>query len=227
LVREDLIRVEYNLTDKQRAVITWMVEANRRGELEEEFFVMWVMGSPQAILVNSSGGTQLELGDEPEITRGVLDRLDSEGLIEQNITYETKVNRSGTQRQSERSRSCSLTRRAYEAVDADFVLPDPPPTAPSFHFHGDVSQSIVGTQNRAELTNIMDFGSVREQIDREGGDGREELHSALDHVERLVERGEYLDRGALSRFSGLMEHHSWFTNAVMSALLGFATQAVS
>jgi hypothetical protein len=51
-----------------------------------------------------------------------------------------------------------------------------------------VSQSIVGTQNRAELTNNLDFGSVRERIDREGGD-REELNSALDHVERLVERG--------------------------------------
>jgi hypothetical protein len=42
-----------------------------------------------------------------------------------------------------------------------------------------------------------------------------------------VERGEYLDRGALSRFSGLMERHSWFTNAVMGALLGFATQVVT
>lgn len=219
--------MEYNLTDKQRSVITWMVEANRRGELEEEFFVMWVMGSPQAILVNSSGGNQIEPGDEPEITRGVLDRLASEGLIEQEIRYETKINRSGTQRQSERSRSCSLTRRAYEAVDANFVLPEPQPTAASFHFYGDVSQSIVGTQNRAELTNNMDFGSVREQIDREGGDDREELHLALDYLERLVERGEYLDRGSLSRFSKLMERHSWFTNAVMSALLGFATQIVT
>lgn len=224
--------MEYNLTDKQRSAMTWIVEASRRGDLEEEFTVLWYLGSAQPQLLNSDG-TTLELGDEPEITRGVLDRLHSEGLIEQDIRYETRTRRSGTQRnprdtetQSERSRRCSITRRAYEAVDSDFVVSDPQPTASSFYFYGDVSQSIVGTQDRAELTNNMDFGRVREQIDREGGDDQEELHNAIDYVERLVERGEYLDRGALSRFSGLMERHSWFTNAVMGALLGFATQVV-
>jgi hypothetical protein len=224
--------MEYNLTDKQRAVITWMVEANRRGELADEFSVFWVMELDRAEIMNPDG---TPVADEmPAITPGTLDRLHAEGLIQQDIRYETKIKQSSTQRnprvtetQSERSRSCSLTRRAYEAVDANFVVPEPQPTAASFHFYGDVSQSIVGTQNRAELTNNMDFGSVREQIDREGGDDREELHLALDHVERLVERGEYLDRGALSRFSGLMERHSWFTNAVMGALLGFATQVVT
>ena len=224
--------MEYNLTDKQRSAITWMVEANRRGELEEEFSVMGFLGSPTLSLMNTSNGTVLEA--IPDVTYGVLDSLHSEGLIQQNIKYKTQTRTSGSKKnprisetRSEQRRRCSLTRRAYEAVDSNFVLPDPQPTAASFHFHGNVSQSIVGTQTRAELTNNMDFGSVREQIDREGGDDREELHTALDHVERLVERGEYLDRGELSRFSGLMERHSWFTGAVMSALLGFATQAIT
>lgn len=224
--------MEYNLTDKQRLAITWMVEANRRGELEDEFLVMGFLGSANLSLVNASDGTTLEA--IPDVTYGVLDNLHSEGLIQQNTKYKTQARRSGSKNnprisetQSEQSRRCSLTRRAYEAVDSNFVLPDPQPTGASFHFHGDVSQSIVGTQTRAELTNIMDFRSVRERIDREGGEDQQELHNALDHIERLVERGEYLDRGTLSRFSGLMERHSWFTSAVMSALLGFATQAVS
>ncbi len=224
--------MEYNLTDKQRSVITWMVEANRRGELEDEFSVMWFLGSVGATLRNTSSGTTLE--ENPDVTKGVLDGLHSEGLIQQDIRYKTQTKTSGSKKnprisetQSEQDRRCSLTRRAYEAVDSNFVVPDPRPTTASFHFHGDVSQSIVGTQNRAELTNNMDFGGVREQIDREGGADREELHTALDQVERLVERGEYLDRGELARFSGLMERHSWFTGAVMSALLGFATQTIT
>jgi len=106
------------------------------------------------------------------------------------------------------------------------VLPDPQPTSASFHFHGDVNQSIIGTQNRAELTNNFDFRSIEQQIEREGGEDKEELKRALAQVERLIERGEYLDRGALAQFSGAMERHSWFTGSVMQALLGFATQAV-
>jgi hypothetical protein len=49
---------------------------------------------------------------------------------------------------------------------------------------------------------------------------------ALAQVERLLEQGEYLYRGALVRFSYAMERHSWFTGAVMQVLLGFATQAM-
>jgi hypothetical protein len=96
------------------------------------------------------------------------------------------------------------------------VLPDPEPKSASFHFRGDVNQSIIGTQNRAELTNNFDFRSIEQQIEREGGEDKEELKRALAQVERLIERGEYLDRGALAQFSG----------SVMQALLGFATQAV-
>ncbi len=53
------------------------------------------------------------------------------------------------------------------------------------------------------------------------------MRRALAQVERLLERGEYLDRGALSQFSGAMEKHSWFTGSVMQALLGFATQVAA
>lgn len=188
---------------------------------------------PDGPLIVGSDGTEPS-GNKPEITQSILNALESAELVSQEIKYETKTKRSEstknprfTETKSERSRRCALAKKAYEAVDSNFVIPDPQPTSASFHFHGDVSQSIIGTQNRAELTNNIDFGNVREQIEREGGADREELHNALDHVERLVERGEYLDRGALSRFSELMGRHSWFTSAVMSALLGFATQVVT
>lgn len=224
--------MEYNLTDRQRSAITWMVEANKNGELEDEFSVIWFLGSAAPMLMNMSSGTSVEAPFD--ISQGLLDGLHSEGLMQQNIRYKTQTRTSGSKKnprisetQTEQSRRCTLTRRAFEAVDAGFVKPDPQPSGPVFNFHGNVSQSIVGTQTRAELTNNMDFDSLREQIDREGGEDKEELHNALEHVQRLVARGEYLDRGELSRFSRLMENHSWFTGAVMSALLGFATQTIA
>jgi hypothetical protein len=224
--------VEYNLTSKQKEIVTWLVERNRAGELDEEFSVMWVMGPNGAMLMGRDGNSPS--GDGPEITPGVLSGLADTELIQQDIRYQTKTTQGGTakrptftEKQSETSRLCTLTRKAYEAVDSGFVMPDPLPSSSNFHFYGDVNQSIIGTQTRAELTNNFDFGNVRERIDREGGEDREELHKALDHVERLLERGEYLDRGALAKFSDVMEQHSWFTASVMSALLGFATQIVT
>jgi hypothetical protein len=94
----------------------------------------------------------------------------------------------------------------------------------TFQFYGAVQGSVIGTHNTAELTNTFDFRAIEQRIEEEGGEDKEELRQALAQVQRLLERGEYLDRGALSRFSGVMEKHSWFTGSVMQALLGFATQ---
>ncbi len=222
--------MDYNLTDKQKAVISWMVEANRRGELDDEFSVAWFLGSRGGVILGQSGEEQSEGG--PEITQGVLDALESEGLLRQEIRYQTRTRRSGTTKKprvtetpSERSRKCTLTKKAYDAVDSSFMLPDPQPTSASFHFHGDVNQSIIGTQNRAELTNNLDLRAVEQRIDQDGGVDAEELREALAEVRRLLESGDRIDRGALSRFSETMQRHEWFTGSVMQALLGFATQA--
>ena len=101
-----------------------------------------------------------------------------------------------------------------------------PTTGPTITIHGDVMNSMLGTNTNSELKNTFDFRSVERQIERDGGEDKEELKRALAKVERLIERGEYLDRGALSEFSGTMERHSWFTGAVAQALIGFATQAM-
>lgn len=58
--------------------------------------------------------------------------------------------------------------RAYEAVGYHFVVPNLQPTSASFHSHGDVNQSIIGIQNRAELTNNFDLGNIKERTEREG-----------------------------------------------------------
>lgn len=100
-------------------------------------------------------------------------------------------------------------------------------TGTTFQFYGNVQGSVIGTHNTAELTNTFDFRAIEQRIEEEGGEDREELRRALAQVQHLLERGEYLDRGALSQFSNAMERHSWFTGSVMQALLGFATQVAA
>jgi hypothetical protein len=97
----------------------------------------------------------------------------------------------------------------------------------SFVFNAPIHGSVIGTHNTAELTNNFDFRAIEQRINSEGGEDTEELREALAEVERLVEEGQTLDRGAFSRFSAVMQRHGWFTGAVAEAILGFATQAAA
>jgi len=108
----------YNLTENQKDIVRWMVRENRAGKLPEEFHMLWVVGA--------AGGEILELpsGDHPELTPGALAALDDAGLVMSDISYATKTSPSGSSTQVERSRRCTLTGRAFEAVDNDFDAPD-------------------------------------------------------------------------------------------------------
>lgn len=113
----------YNLTASQKELIRWMVQENRDGNLPDEFTVVWLIGGRSRIM---------QYPDEhPELTQGALDALDSANLVMSNISYQTKTSRAGSSKrpsyretQTERSRRCTLTARAFEAVDSDFDAPD-------------------------------------------------------------------------------------------------------
>ncbi len=112
----------YNLTEDQKNLVRWMVQENRADRLPSEFSIVWTLGG------SSIGQYQ---DDPPELSQGTLDALDREGLVISNISFETKTSMYGSskrpkmrERQVERSRRCSLTAKAYEAVDSDFDAPD-------------------------------------------------------------------------------------------------------
>lgn len=111
----------YDITERQKELVRWMVQENREGNLPDEFSVAWTMGGSLITQYN---------GEHPELSQGALNELDRAGLVMSNISYETKRTTSGTKRPRvkestrERSRRCTLTARAYEAVDSDFDAPD-------------------------------------------------------------------------------------------------------
>lgn len=112
----------YNLTEGQKSLVRWMVQENRVGNLPDEFSVAWLSGG---------GFITTYDGDQPQLSRGSLDALAASELIISDPRYRTTTSTKGSskrfrleQRQTESSRLCTLTAKAYEAVDSDFDAPD-------------------------------------------------------------------------------------------------------
>lgn len=110
----------YNLTNNQKDLVRWLVQTVREGKLTEEFVIYWVHNlaqpSRKAAISNYSGSEE----ELPEITQGALDSLRANELIWCEISYASR--REGSQYES--NRRCTLTGKAYEAVDTDFNAPD-------------------------------------------------------------------------------------------------------
>ncbi len=111
----------YDLTESQQELASWMVEAVRDGRMRKEFLVSWFSGV----------GVIMNVGVEhPEITKGTLDALAAVGFIVSDASFETKTTTVGRKNPKlkemhrERSRRCTLTGKAFAAVDSDFDAPD-------------------------------------------------------------------------------------------------------
>lgn len=111
----------YSLTDGQKALATWLVGAVRENTISEEFMVNWFQ---------EEGAILQAAGAHPEITKGVLDALETAGLLISGANTEIKTTTTGRknpklrQRERETSRRCTLTGKAFEAVDSGFDAPD-------------------------------------------------------------------------------------------------------
>jgi hypothetical protein len=111
----------YNLTSSQKELLRWLVQASRSGRLPEDFSILWVSGG--TVIAGFKGETK----DTPKITQGALDALAANDLLlcHSSLRTSTATSKSGIRvSQSEQSRRCTLTGKAFEAVDADFNAPD-------------------------------------------------------------------------------------------------------
>jgi len=106
----------YNLTPGQKDLLRWLVQQVLDGNLPEEFILVWIESDIVDIL--DFNGAAI-----PNMTKGALDALAAADLILCDISYETKVSKSGA-RQAERNRRYTLLGKAYEAVASDFSAPD-------------------------------------------------------------------------------------------------------
>jgi hypothetical protein len=108
-----------NLTDNQKDLVRWFVQQVHGGNLSEEFTILWLYHN-RADIIDFDG-------NPPAITKGMLDALAAADLLLCTPGYKTTTSTSGTRgvtsRQIEDSRRCTLTGKAYEAVESDFAAP--------------------------------------------------------------------------------------------------------
>lgn len=179
--------MNYNLRESQKDLLRLLVQKARDGELDEEFFVVWVIG----------GGKIAELGrDSPKIPKGALDVLENAGLLLCTPNY--KITTSGSRKRPrttsrEINRRCTLTERAFDAVDNDFELPasDPSPIAIGAIINSMSGGNVqaVGDARDAQISQIVnDPELLRSQVDALVENLVNEVKSALE----LDELAEYV-----------------------------------
>src|ERR1700757_3464071 len=105
----------YNLTNRQKDLLRWLVQQVREEKLPEEFSITWRSGGKGFISVWKGGSEE----DIPTVTQGALNALEAAGLLLCNIEYYTAYSM-----KTEISRKCTLLGKAYEAVDSGFNAPD-------------------------------------------------------------------------------------------------------
>jgi hypothetical protein len=101
--------MSYNLTSNQQGLLRWMVEQVRNGSLPEEFTITWIIGG---LKVGDLQGNGL-----PAIGPGMLDALAAAGVLicaPFRSPYSDAIT----------DTRCTLTGRAYDAVDSNFRAPD-------------------------------------------------------------------------------------------------------
>jgi hypothetical protein len=92
--------------------------------------------------------------------------------------------------------------------------------------HGNISSSIVGARDNAQLVNNFNFAAMQQEIDEKGGEDRQELTQLRQEIEAMLNSDKQVDRGRLARFAKVIRDNSWITSHVGAALVSFATQQV-
>ncbi|MEL7657583.1 MAG: hypothetical protein AAGU75_16940, partial [Bacillota bacterium] len=84
------------------------------------------------------------------------------------------------------------------------------------------SNIIAGSQTFASMQ--IDFKQIEEQIQESGGTDKELLHELIKEIKNTFEEKDSLPKGTLTRFSELLEKHSWLTGSLVQILGSAAIQ---
>lgn len=105
--------MNYNLTDRQKDLLRWIVDQVRSDRLEEEFHITFLNGGTVVSEWRHEGQPQ------PDVTLSMLEALCAEQCLR--CTQQHTPQRIGSRSQTV---ECSLTGIGYQAVDSDFNEPD-------------------------------------------------------------------------------------------------------
>jgi hypothetical protein len=86
---------------------------------------------------------------------------------------------------------------------------------------GSVYGSNIATQGNATITNTFNFSALDQEIEERGGSDKEELRKMIYEIKELFEDSEKVKKGSLSKFSEIMQKHSWITGGISKMGLDF------
>jgi hypothetical protein len=76
------------------------------------------------------------------------------------------------------------------------------------------------------MTNTFNISQVEKEIEQRGGEDKEELKKMMAEIQEMFEDSEKMKKGSLSKFSEMMQKHSWITSSIAKMGLDFLMGAV-
>lgn len=84
---------------------------------------------------------------------------------------------------------------------------------------GSVNNSVFGNENTVYFD--LSIAELRKEVDEKGEEDKEKLSEIVDLLEKILNGQEKPEKGLLSRFSAVMERHSWISNSVAGTILSW------
>jgi hypothetical protein len=95
------------------------------------------------------------------------------------------------------------------------------PQAVNYTFHNS-SNIIAGSQSSATIN--INIGKIEAEIEEKGGSDKEQLLAMITEIKQAFEKQEVLSKGSLTKFSEMLEKHSWITASLVQLIGSAAIQ---
>lgn len=91
---------------------------------------------------------------------------------------------------------------------------------------GSATGSIIGTGSHQTLNYGATIESIKERVSSETSEDKANMEKIVSLLEMLVNDQLPPSKGLFSKFSETMERHSWLSNSVAAAILGWLTTKI-
>lgn len=87
---------------------------------------------------------------------------------------------------------------------------------------GTVSNSVIGSGNYVSVS----IENLKSQVAEKGGEDEETLTEIVELLNKILNNQVPIKKGMFSKFSEVLERHSWLSGSMASAIIGFLMQRI-
>ena len=91
---------------------------------------------------------------------------------------------------------------------------------------GTATGSVIGTQSVVNFNYANTVQQLKEQLSSTDSPDKADLEKVTDILEMVLNNQLPPQKGMFSKFADILQRNSWFTNPMMSALLGWLTSQI-